>query len=289
MARRTRLPAEPPWDWEALLGFLEPRSIPGVERIDDGVYRRTLCVGGRDGVVEVRRARRGDGVELSARLGGEGRRPPRIVERFRAVFDLDAPVGLILRHLRRDPVLRRRLRGRSSVRVPGAWDPFELTVRAVLGQQVTVRGATTLAGRLVHRFGRRLRPARDGLDRVFPTADALANAEVESIGLPGARARTLRALAQAVRRDEDFFDRAHDVHERMERLRALPGIGDWTAQYVAMRALRAPDAFPAGDLGLRKALGPPGHPLSERELTRRAERWRPWRAYAAMAIWQSGR
>ena len=288
MAKRTRLAAEPPIDWESLLGFLEPRAIPGVERIHDGVYRRTVCVAGRDGVVEVRRAKRGEGLELSARLGGEGRRPPRVAERFREVFDLDAPVGSILRHLQRDPVLRRRLRGRSSVRVPGAWDPFELTVRAVLGQQVTVRGATTLAGRLVVRYGRRLRPVRDDLDRVFPTADVLANAEVESIGLPGARARTLRALAQAVRRDEHFFDRALEVQDVIERLRALPGIGDWTAQYVAMRALRAPDAFPAGDLGLRKALGPAGRPLSERELAKRAERWRPWRAYAAMAIWQSG-
>lgn len=280
-----RLAYRPPFDWDELLAFLAPRGTPGVESISGGVYRRTIEVAGHPGVLAVRALDDGRHIELSVG-DAVGSRLLEIVERVRDVFDLSADPHAILSHLRRDRDLRSVLGRKKSIRVPGAWDGFELTVRAILGQQVTVRGATTLAGRLAARFGRPLGGGADGLDRLFPRPEDLVGAEIESIGLPGRRAATLRGISRAVRDDPALLDPARDARDTMQRLRSLPGIGDWTAQYVAMRVLRDPDAFPAGDLGLRKTLGN-GAPLGEKELARRAEPWRPWRAYAAMAMWAS--
>ncbi len=278
-----RLAYRPPLDWDRLLAFLAPRATPGVEVVARGVYGRTIRFQDRIGTIAVRRV---DGRHLAATVDlPPGPGLPAVVERIRRTFDLGADPLAIVPHLRRDPALRAALGTRRDVRVPGAWDGFELAVRAVLGQQVTVRGATTLAGRLVERFGRsRDDAAGPGLDRLFPTPVDLAEAPVETIGVPGARADALRAVARATRDDADLFDPGRDVARTVRRLRALPGIGDWTAQYVAMRVLRDSDAFPAGDLALRRILGN-GAPLRERELLARAEAWRPWRSYAAMAIW----
>ncbi len=282
-----RLAYRPPLDWDGVLAFLVPRATPGVEVVEGGVYRRTIRFGEQEGAIAVRSLEDERHLELTVDAA-PGAGLLEVVERVRDLFDLGADPHSILTHLRRDPDLRSALGRRKSVCVPGTWDGFELAIRAILGQQVTVRGATTLAGRLVERFGRERRGARTGdLDRFFPTPEALVEGEVESIGLPGARARTLRGLARAVLDDPGLLDPARDSVETTRRLCALPGIGDWTAQYVAMRALREPDAFPAGDLGLRKILGN-GSPLRERDLAVRAEAWRPWRSYAAMAIWGSG-
>ncbi len=282
-----RLAYRPPLDWDAILAFLAPRATPGVEAVENGVYRRTIRFGGHEGTIAVASLDDGRHLELTVDAA-PGPGLLEVVERARDLFDLAADPHAILTHLRRDPDLRSVLGRRNSIRVPGAWDGFELAIRAILGQQVTVRGATTLTGRLADRFGsRRAGAEAGGLDVIFPTPAALADAEVESIGLPRARARTLRGIARAVIEDPALLDPARDSRETMRRLRALPGIGDWTAQYVAMRALREPDAFPAGDLGLRKILGN-GAPLHERQLAERAESWRPWRSYAAMAIWGSG-
>lgn len=282
---RLRLAYRPPLGWGELLRFLAPRVTSGVESIEEGVYRRTIEIAGQSGLISVRALDDGRHVELSVDSSA-GTGLLEIVERVRDVFDLNADPHAILSHLRRESHLRTVLGGTKCVRVPGAWDGFELTVRAILGQQVTVRGATTLTGRLAARFGRPLPGGSAGLDRLFPRPEDLAGAAVESIGLPGRRAESLRSISRAVRDDPALLDPARDAGETMQRLRALPGIGDWTAQYVAMRALREPDAFPAGDLGLRKLLGG-GAPLGEKELARRAEPWRPWRSYAAMAIWGS--
>jgi len=170
-----------------------------------------------------------------------------------------------------------------GLRVPGCWDGFELGVRAILGQQVTVKGATTLAGRLVKAFGR---PAStdNGLTHYFPRPEVLAEVQVESIGLPAARGEAIRAFARAVRDGQIKFEGIVEIEEFLKRLCEIPGIGKWTAQYVAMRALGEPDAFPTGDLGLVKALG-----LGvARELELRSQAWRPWRAYAAMYLWNVG-
>jgi 3-methyladenine DNA glycosylase/8-oxoguanine DNA glycosylase len=179
------------------------------------------------------------------------------------------------------------VRRRPGLRIPGVWDPFECAVRAVLGQQVSVRAATTLAGRLVEAFGRPLEPlpAGTGPHRLFPRPEDLASADLGSIGLTRARAATLRRLAAATATGELAFDGAEGAEELAARLVRLPGIGDWTAQYVAMRALGAPDAFPASDLGLLKAAGSGGEKTTPARLRRRAEAWRPWRAYAAICLW----
>ena len=280
-----RLSHRPPLDWDRLLAFVAPRATPGVEVVAPGVYARTIRFRDRIGTISVRRA---DERHLAATVDlPPGTGLPAVAEKIRRTFDLRADPLVIVPHLRRDPELRAALGARRDVRVPGAWDGFELAVRAVLGQQVTVRGATTLAGRLAERFGRPWDGAvGPGLDRVFPTPADLVEAPVETIGIPGTRADALRALAGAACDDADLFDPGRDVAQTVRRLRALPGIGDWTAQYVAMRVLGDSDAFPAGDLGLRRILGN-GAPLRERELRARAEAWRPWRSYAAMAIWES--
>ena len=270
------VPFRPPLEWGAMLAFLAPRATPGVEAVDGATYRRTIEVGGARGTMTVRLAPgepalivHTDLPGVSAELGG----------RVQRMFDLAADPLAIAAHLRRSPLLAAQIEAAAGLRVPGAWDPFELAVRAVLGQQVTVRGATTLAGRLVRAFGTALRGAEDGLSHLFPAAAALRDADVASIGVPRARAATIRALATAVARGGLALDVSPGLDDTVARLIAVPGIGPWTAQYVAMRALGERDAFPATDLGLRRAL---------RGRTRYAARdWRPWRAYAALHLWTS--
>jgi len=233
-----------------------------------------------------------------------------ITERVRELFDLGADPVPIARQLGTDPQLALCVQTRPGLRLPGAWDRFELAIRAILGQQVSIKGATTLAGRLAQVFGEPLMdetlnsrervrsgqpnsrpgqnsPGKRPLTHLFPTPEALAEADLATIGLPRSRAETIRRLAMAVREGELELEAATGLDEAVERLTAVPGIGAWTAQYIAMRALREPDAFPASDLGLLRAVGSGSEPTNSRTLTRRAEAWRPWRAYAAMHIWTS--
>jgi AraC family transcriptional regulator of adaptative response / DNA-3-methyladenine glycosylase II len=272
-----------------MLGFLRGRATPGVELVEGSVYARTLATSQGAALIEVRPSAEGPWLELS--LWGPASRELFVIsERVRALFDVGVDPEAIGAHLRRDALLRGLVRARPGVRVPGAWDGFEVAVRAVLGQQVSVAGATTLAGRLAERFGARV-PAdalpphyRGRLTHLSPTADALAEAPVESIGLPRARASAVRALAAAVASGKLALRGYVTLDEAIEAFTAIPGIGPWTAHYVAMRALREPDAFPASDLGLRGAFVP-GRVLDATEVEARAERWRPFRAYAAMHLW----
>jgi len=282
-----RLPARSPFDAAPLLAFFAARAIPGVEEIRDGVYRRTFALDGRPSVLEVRPQR--DGVEL--RLPAHAAAVvPRVLARVSRLFDLDADASGIAAWLARDPRLRRALRGRA-VRVPGAFGAFEAGVRALLGQQVSVAAARTLAGRLVAACGTPLAAADGALTHVFPEPAAVAAAGVrlEQLGLTRSRAAALRSFASAVADGTLDLHAFRDLDDAVERLTALPGIGDWTAQYMAMRALGEPDAFPAGDLGVRQALARGGRMPSERETRARAERWRPWRAYAVLALWTEPR
>jgi AraC family transcriptional regulator, regulatory protein of adaptative response / DNA-3-methyladenine glycosylase II len=270
----------PPFDWNALLAFLEPRATPGVESVVGGKYQRTIALNGHSGFLEVSHDNRAGALEVQIRFP-EPRWLFLIIERVRRMFDLNADPEQIASHLRGDPMLAARLARRPGLRVPGCWDGFELAVRAILGQQVTVKGATTLAGRLVRAYGTALPPG-DGLTHLFPSADALASADFATVGLPRARAESIRALASAVRDGEITFSNSVDLDDFERRLCALPGIGAWTAHYIAMRALGEPDAFPAADLGLLRATSM----KDVRRLRERAEKWRPWRAYAAMYLWQ---
>ena len=305
-ALRLRLSYRAPYHTATVLGFLAPRAIPGVEIVDPvrGVYRRGFRVadiphagGGRfaahaaesavPGLVHVEARRRGC-------LDAEVVHPDAgvlldVAARLRRLFDLDADPLSFGRQLADAPVLAGPLDARPGIRVPGAWDGFELAVRVVLGQQVTVKGATTLAGRLVDALGEGLPDhlCGSGLARTFPSPDAVAGYDLRTIGVPASRAAALRGLAEAVSAGDVDLDATADPDTTRAQLTAIPGIGPWTAEYIAMRVLRDPDAFPAGDLGLRKAVGH-GVPASAKELRAMAEAWRPWRAYAAMLLWQGG-
>ncbi len=293
-----RLSYRPPLAWDALLAFLAPRAIPGVEAVVADSYQRTVALDGREGIMSVAPDPGGEGLVLRAPLTAA----PRLfemVERVRTLLDLSADPGVIEDQLLSDSELA-NLRVPRGLRVPGAWDRFELAVRAILGQQVSVRSATTLSGRLVAAFGRRLAepmsgPAAEGAAGVpagpawvFPTPGDLVRAptaRLAAIGIPAARAAAIQELARAVAAGAPVLQRAADLDSTIARLTALDGIGDWTAHYIAMRALREPDAFPAGDLGLRRALAAGERPLTPRALSLRSDTWRPWRAYAAVRLW----
>lgn len=278
-----RLAYRPPFAWSSLLGFLAARAIPGVESVDGERYRRAV---GEASFVEVEHLPAAACVVLRVH-GAECSSLLPYAARARRLFDLDADPLPIAVQLGRSATLAECVRRAPGLRVPGAWDPFEIAVRAVLGQQVSVAAATTLAGRLARRFGRPVDVGPE-LTHLFPTAEALAAADVAAIGLPKARAEAIRTLAAAIAGGALVLDGACDLEESVRRMSALPGMGEWTAQYVAMRALGEPDAFPAGDLGLRRALGNGAGPLPASELTRLAEEWRPWRAYAALHLWSAG-
>jgi AraC family transcriptional regulator of adaptative response / DNA-3-methyladenine glycosylase II len=287
VAVQLELPYRPPLDWDSLLAYLGPRALPGVERVDGGIYRRTLP--GAAAWIEASPARRGPSLELRVHGVGEAPGPTRDdwTRRARRLFDLDADPRRVRTWLARDPLLAPLVARQPALRVPGAWDGFELAVRAVLGQQVSVRAATTFAGRLVRTCGRALPAPRaaEGLTHHFPTPADLARADLTPVGLTTARQATLRALGAAVS-DGLRLEPGDSAAASLARLRGLPGIGDWTAQYVALRALGDPDALPEGDLSLRRALARDGRPLTAAALRAAAESWRPWRGYAALALWR---
>jgi AraC family transcriptional regulator of adaptative response / DNA-3-methyladenine glycosylase II len=269
-----------------MLSFLSRRAIPGMEVVSGNRYSRTVAIGGDAGILSVTPAARD-------RLTVEVRFPrlsalPMILARVRRVFDLAADPVMIGQHLAADPTLKPLLQARPGLRVPGAWDGFELAVRAILGQQITVPAAVKLCGKLVAAWGEPLPDAfrAEALTLAFPRPERLAGADLSVLGMPRARAEALSSLAQSVAGDPDLFGPRRSLEEAIERLRALPGIGEWTAQYIAMRELREPDAFPAADVGLLRAFaGPNGARPTPAELLERAERWRPFRAYAALHLW----
>jgi AraC family transcriptional regulator, regulatory protein of adaptative response / DNA-3-methyladenine glycosylase II len=273
----TRLPYVAPLAWTPLLSFLAARAIPGVEVVHEDAYRRVIAIDGRDAVIDVRCNPLRRCVELRA-SDRDVSRDPRVIARVRRVFDLDADPGVIAEHFAVDALLAPRVRRVPGLRVPGAWDGFELGLRAILGQQVTVKGASTLAGRLVSQLGRPLSTPVMGLTHQFPEPAVVAAGDLSRIGVPGRRQASLRGFAAAVASDAVLLTRAAvDA-----RLRELPGFGDWTAQYVLMRACGDPDAFPASDLWLRRMAGAD----TVSALVARADAWRPFRAYAAMYLWQ---
>jgi AraC family transcriptional regulator, regulatory protein of adaptative response / DNA-3-methyladenine glycosylase II len=276
-----------PYDWTHLLAFLRGRAIPGVERVEQDRYQRVVHLDGHTGEIAVAR----DGRVAAGRGTLELVVSPSLVPvlvplvaRVRRMFDLDADPAAIKRTLGRDRLLGPLVRAAPGVRVPGAIDPFEASVRALLGQQVSVAAATTLAGRFAAALG--TPHAAQGLTVRFPTAAevALAGAtRIARIGLPRTRAEAIHNLASVIERGEIVLDAPCDLDSFVARLVELPGIGPWTAHYLAMRALHVPDAFPAADLGVQKALRRSG----PRAAATRAERWRPYRAYAVMHLWRS--
>ncbi len=269
-----RLPFRRPYDAAAALGWLATRAVAGVEDVASDAYRRVVTTGGSHIAVTLEPA---DGHLLLRGRIDDVRDLAGLVQRCRRLFDLDADPASVNAVLSADPRLAPLVAARPGLRVPGSVDGFELATRAILGQQVSVAGARTLAGRLVARLGEPLATPEGALTHAFPTADAVAAADLAGLGLTGARARALRALAEAVAdRHVDLTPGADRAETRM-RLLELPGVGPWTVEYVAMRALADPDAFPGTDLVLRQAMA--RHDITD------TEPWRPWRAYAAMHLW----
>ena len=276
-----RLPYRAPFHASDLLAFLARRAVPGVEEVAGGAYRRSLRLPHGCGVVELRPA----GGYVQARFGLDDERDlDAAVERSRALLDLDADPGAVAAVLGSDPLLRPLVHARPGTRVPGCVDGTELAIRAVLGQQVSLRAAGTLAARLVRVYGRPLERPLGGVTHVFPAAADLVAADP---AMPRTRRDALRGLARALSDGTLVLDPAGDGDEARRGLLALPGIGPWTAEYVAMRALRDPDAFLPTDLGVRHALERLGEDSSPAAAARLAERWRPYRAYAVQHLWSS--
>ncbi|WP_323847235.1 AlkA N-terminal domain-containing protein [Microbulbifer magnicolonia] len=289
---RLYLDYRPPLDWPQLLAFFSARALAGVEQVDGEVYRRSIALEQFRGVLEVRH--QPDRHRLEVKVSGEGSGAVLYLvnQRLRRLFDLDADTDEIAAVLSRDPLLAAQLARSPGLRLPGAWDPFEYALRAILGQQISVAAATTIAGRLVARYGDSFID-NDGCEQwLFPTAPQLADAQFDGLGLTRARAQTLRAFVAATLDGRVNFAEP-ELGEWCKQVTALPGIGDWTAHYIAMRGLSMPDAFPASDLGILQALGSEaekggdGEKAKPKQALARAENWRPWRAYGALLLWQS--
>lgn len=286
-----RLRYRPPYDWENMLAFLQARAIPGMEIVEDGRYLRTVEIDGTLGSISVAHLPREKSLEISI-LFPEVRALPAIVARARRLFDLGADIETIEQHLAADPALAGLIAQRPGLRAPGGWDGFEIAIRAVLGQQVSVAAARLLAGRLVELHGRSVpKPFRNHrlLSRAFPNASRLSSASSIELAMPAARLIALTEVARAVVADPSLFHPLGGLAETVARLKAIRGIGEWSAQYIALRAVRESDAFPATDLGLLRGVAAiSGAAVSSAGLLGRAEGWRPWRAYAAQHLWAAG-
>jgi AraC family transcriptional regulator of adaptative response / DNA-3-methyladenine glycosylase II len=279
-----QLEFRPPLAWNSLLAYLRLRAIPGVEMADATHYRRTVAIGAAKGwiAVSMHPSEGALNLEISPSLtpviGA-------VIGRVKQLFDLGAAPDSVRLVLRQDDILAATVRRLPGLRVAGAFDGFELAVRTVLGQQVSVKGASTLAGRWAAAFGEPIATPYPELNRLSPKAERMADVlpdEIIALGMVGARARCLVGLAQAVAQRKIVLSFASNVEEQIESLMSLPGIGHWTANYIAMRALQWPDAFPTGDLVLMRATQ-----SNQKQLQQRSEAWRPWRAYAAHYLWQS--
>ncbi len=272
----------PPLAWPQLLAYLRGRAIPGIESVDHTHYRRTVSIGAHEGWIAVSwvGGERALDLELSSSLipviGA-------VVMRVKRLFDLGADPGAVSAQLGQIPLLADAVRRLPGLRVPGAFDGFEIAVRAILGQQVSVRGASTMAGRWAEKFGRPIATPYASLHRLTPDAETIAvatSAQIAALGIVGARARAIVELGRRVAANELSLGFAPRIEASIEALQEIPGVGAWTAQYIAMRALQWPDAFPSGDLVLRRVAG-----MNESHLRARSETWRPWRSYAAHYLW----
>jgi AraC family transcriptional regulator, regulatory protein of adaptative response / DNA-3-methyladenine glycosylase II len=282
-----RLAYRPPLAAAELLDYLRRRAVLGVEELTkDGRFRRVLALRHSTAVAELRPLSGASQVQLRLRLD-DLRDLSTAVQRCRQLFDLDADPAAVAEVLGGDPMLAPLVAARPGLRVPGAADGFELAVRAILGQRVSVGAATSFAGRLVAALGKPLAAPDGGLTHRFPSAEALAGADFTGLPVTRGGAVALRAVARAVADGEIELHRGADRERTVRALLALPGVGSWTVAYIAMRALGDPDAFPVTDLGLRRALEARDLPTDPPQVTAHAERWRPWRAYAVLHLWSA--
>jgi AraC family transcriptional regulator of adaptative response / DNA-3-methyladenine glycosylase II len=280
------LPYRPPYDWAAMIRFLETRAVRGVESVMDDGYSRVIELAGATGSIHVTHAPQHAALRVIVRFP-RLHALPAIIARLRRMFDLSAEPGAIAAALSCDPLLAPLVRARPGLRVPGGWDGFEVAVRAVLGQQISVKAATSLAGRIVAAIGKPVVSGTEarGLTHAFPRPEHFKAEVLAGLGMTGARAAALAGIAAATKIDARLFDPRPDLAAAVARLCELPGVGEWTAQCIAMRALGESDAFLAGDVGLQRSFAIDGQRPTAAELLTHAELWRPWRAYAMFHLW----
>lgn len=286
MTETIQLPYLEPWDWQQFHRHFALRLLPGVERLDADGYARTLRLGAARGWLGVRTLDDRPALELTLSASLRHATQP-LISQVRKMFDLDADPQAIAAHFASDPAIGPLIAVQPGLRLPAAYDPFEQAVRAVVGQQVTVKAAVTITRRLVERLGEPLQDPPSGLELLFPCAQAIADDPLENIGMPSKRAQALRRLAAAVAEGALQLHVEDGADALVRRLCELPGIGPWTAEYIALRGFGVADAFPAADLGLLKAPLWGAEGITAKALAERAEAWRPWRAYAAIHIWDN--
>lgn len=283
-----KLDYSPPYDWQHIINYLTPRATPGVEQVTTDSYSRSFQLNGQMGSFTVSPTSTQENT-LSVTIRTENIISiPLILSRIRHIFDLDTNIAVVNRHLLTQPILTKAITKSPGIRIIGAWDPFELTIRAILGQQVTVAAATTLTGRLAQRHGLSCESSHTNLTTIFPTPEILAEADLSGLGITGSRIKAIGHLASTLKNDPLFFQHPTNLPDFITHMRTLPGIGPWTANYVAMRAMGESDAFPSADLVLQKKLQKKGEQRpTAKYLEKISEDWRPWRAYAAMHLWAS--
>jgi len=310
-----RLQYRPPFDWAAMLSFFKLRQLPGIEQVTDTYYQRTIHIDGITGWFKVTQINNENALNLYL-VSSDYKAVNKVIVKVRKIFDLDADMGVIHQHLSQDPLLAPLVTRFPGVRLPGCWDILEFSIRAILGQQVSVKAATTLAGRVAQKYGSTLidypthepndspdNNAYKPLNKCFPTLDELASANFDDIGLTESRKQTLYTWLQFYREHPNIFEHYQDLASLEKTLTSLKGIGPWTVNYIAMRGLSDPNAFPSADLGIIKALAPDltkhsDQPITAvtaktaakfkvKDLNKRAELWQPWRAYATIYLWLS--
>ncbi len=281
------LPYRPPYDWESVLAYLQKRIVRGIEAVDENSYSRTIEIDGRISCFQVSRAKQDAHLAVTF-CGFPGKKLQYMSDRVREMFDLDAEPLTISDHLGKDKYLASIISRYPGLRLPGCWDGFEMIVRTIVGQQVTLKAAVTVLSRLVQRYGREVsQPGIPGLTHAFPKPEVLAELDPVSAGMPGKRTEAIKCLAQRVCSGDIVFDGTMNAETVIQRLQEIPGVGRWTTDYVAMRILREPDAFPQTDLVIKRAL----ENIKQTEgsvvdMERRIDSWRPWRAYAALYLWK---
>ena len=277
---------QPPFNWQNMLAFFRHRAIPQVESVTEEEYLRSITLGDARGWIRISHDEANSALLLAIHIDKPDLEQ-QIVKRVRTIMDLDAPMADIEASLSRHEPFGELIKQYRGTRLPGCWDPFEFSVRAILGQQISVKAATTLAGRIAHQYGEPITgEAPDELGYYFPPSEKLAGKDFAGIGLTRTRTATLQNLALQVAEGNLRFTADEGLDDFVKRLVKEPGIGPWTAHYLAMRGMSLPDAFPASDLGIIKMLSSDDMLLKPKQIEQVSEQWRPWRAYAAIYLWQ---
>lgn len=275
-----------PFDWPLMLSFFEKRQLVNVERVTDNDYCRTIEIEGSTGWFKVNKIKDKSALLLTVQLD-DYRHLNKVILAVRQMFDLDTDISQIQQVLSTHPILAKVVEQSPGLRLPGCWDVFEFSIRAILGQQISVKGATTLANRIAVEYGSKCASNPLGLTHVFPTPKELSAAQYQNIGLTKSRISTLQNWLKFYQRDEEMLTYYTSLHDLEQQLITIKGIGPWTVNYLAMRGLSDPDAFPSADLGIIKALTVNDEKPTNKEILALSEQWRPWRAYAAIYLWQS--